>query len=137
MLRSFFLSMILFLNFCPLALLGQTAGTGAMDGTVTDASGAAIAGVVVTATNTETGQDRSTITDSGGGYNFALVTPGIYQVMFSASGFMTLKITSVIVNVADTRVVNGKLEPGPQTEEMIVPWENQAVQGGGTASGGL
>ena len=128
--RLFFLSAVLFWNFYPSPLVAQTTGTGAINGMVTDPSGIAVDGVIITATNSETGQVRTTATDSGGSYNFGLLAPGAYQVEFSKSGYKTLKITSVTVNVADTRIVNEKLEPGLQTEEVTVPWNAQSVQAG-------
>ncbi len=57
---------------CVLALLlcvsfawAQSAGTGALTGTVTDAQGGAVAGVTVTATNIGTNQARSATTGAG------------------------------------------------------------------------
>jgi hypothetical protein len=129
--------LFLFWQFCPSAVVAQTAGTGAMNGTVTDGSGTVIKGAIVIATNADTSQIRTTTTNSHGGYSFALLTPGAFQVTFSAIGFKTLRITSVIINVADTRILNGMLEPGPQTEEVIILWEAQGVRTSGSAGGGL
>ena len=67
-------------------LTAQTAGTGALTGTITDASGAVIANLTVTATNTETGQERVTTTGGDGSYKFTLLLPGAYQVKFAAAG---------------------------------------------------
>src|ERR1700693_4926698 len=44
----------------------QTAGTGALTGTVTDSSNSAIPGATVTATNTGNGQSRVTTTGESG-----------------------------------------------------------------------
>ena len=49
-------------------LMGQSAGTGALTGTVTDPSSATVPGVMVTITNTEIGQARTTATGSDGTY---------------------------------------------------------------------
>ena len=136
MAKLLFLFVVLFWNFCSSALVAQTSGTGALNGRVTGPSGTALGGVIVTATNIETSQVRTTPTDSNGGYSFALLTPGAYQLVFSANGFKTLRVKSVIVNVTDTRIYDGKMEPGLQTEEMTVQWEAQTAQTVSSAAGG-
>ena len=57
--------------FGPSIGFAQTAGTGALTGTVTDTSGSAIPNVVITATNAETGQVRAAHTDTSGAYSLS------------------------------------------------------------------
>src|SRR4051794_33931088 len=71
------------------SLFAQSAGTGALTGTVRDASGGVIPGVTVTLTSADTNQTRSTITGEEGSYRFALLPPGSYGVRFSLPGFKT------------------------------------------------
>ncbi len=59
------------------ALLGQTAATGALTGTVTDAQGTVIGGATVTATNNDTNQARRTTTSENGTYRFNLLPPAV------------------------------------------------------------
>ena len=99
-------------------LAGQTAGTGALTGTVTDASGAVIANVMVTATNTETGQERVTTTGGDGSYKFTLLPPGTYRVKFVAAGFRMTEVPSVRVDVTETPVLDRSLEVGAQAEQF-------------------
>src|ERR1700730_5986616 len=72
----------LLLIFAPsLSLLfGQSAGTGALTGTVTDPSGASAPNVTVTLTSLETNQVRTTTTGTDGSYRFSLLPPGTYRV---------------------------------------------------------
>ena len=60
-----FLRIALFLTLVP-SLMAQTAGTGALSGTVMDSSGAVLPGVMVTTTSVDTGQTRSVITGEDG-----------------------------------------------------------------------
>ncbi|HEY7387156.1 MAG TPA: carboxypeptidase-like regulatory domain-containing protein, partial [Bryobacteraceae bacterium] len=106
----------------------QTAGTGALTGTVTDTSGSAVPNVTITATNSETGQTRIAHTDTSGAYSLTLLPPGLYNVSFTATGFRTAEVTGVRVNVTETPVLDKTLEVGSQTEQILVEAEVGAVQ---------
>src|SRR5690349_20838991 len=88
------------------SLLAQSAGTGAVTGTVRDASGGVIPGVMVTLTSADTNQTRTTITAEEGGYRFALLPPGNCGVRFSLPEFKTSEVSSVTVRVTETVVVD-------------------------------
>ena len=107
-------------------LMGQSAGTGALTGTVTDPSNATVPGVMVTITNTETGQARAPGRD--GTYRFTLLPPGTYRVKFSAMGFRPEEVPSVIVNVTETPVLNRTLQVGTQSEAIEVQAEAAVLQ---------
>jgi Carboxypeptidase regulatory-like domain/TonB dependent receptor len=118
-------------------LMAQTPSTGAVAGTVTDPSGAVIAGATVTLTDTGTGQTRTTTTDASGAYKFALLAPGTYSLEFSQAGFKSSTAPSIAVNVTETAVVNQKLEVGTQTQTITVQSTQQAIQTTNAANGGL
>ena len=63
--RAALLLAVPLLVFSPV-LLGQSAGTAALTGTVTDVSGAVIPSVTVTAINTDTGLERTAVTGADG-----------------------------------------------------------------------
>ncbi|MBV8730887.1 MAG: carboxypeptidase regulatory-like domain-containing protein [Acidobacteriia bacterium] len=109
-------------------LPAQSAGTGALTGTVTDASGAVVPNVTVTVINKETNQTRSTITAPDGIYKFALLPPGTYQVRFNATGFRGAEVPSVTVNVTETPVLDRVLEVGTQSEQVLVEAEAAVLQ---------
>src|SRR5262245_59743477 len=96
------------------SLCAQSAGTGALTGTVRDTSGAVIPAVTVTLTSTDTNQTRSTDTSEDGGYRFSLLPPGTYGVKFALPGFKTSEVSSVIVRVTETLVLDRALEVGAQ-----------------------
>ena len=61
------------------SLSAQTIISGDITGTVTDPTGAAVAGAVVTLTSVESGAIQSVTTDSTGGFRFPLLRPGAYR----------------------------------------------------------
>jgi len=73
------------------------AGTGVIDGSVTDWSGALIPGVTVQATNTETGARIDVITNDRGAYAFPSLNAGTYQLSASLPGFQTQTVTGLRV----------------------------------------
>jgi hypothetical protein len=109
-------------------MIGQTAATGALRGTVTDSTGAVIPNVSVTATETETEQERTAITNADGTYNFALLPPGTYRVRFAATGFKVTEVPAVKVNVTETPVLDRALEVGAQAEAVTVEANATAIQ---------
>src|SRR5436190_10368163 len=62
-----------------------------LSGTITDPSGAAIAGAKVSVTNKATGVTRDVTTDTAGFYSAPNLLPGDYEVTVAASGFSTTK----------------------------------------------
>jgi hypothetical protein len=110
----------LFVTLAP-SLMAQTAGTGALTGRVTDASGGVVANATVTATSIDTGQARSATTGTDGTYKFDLLPPGNYRVKFEAAGFKTMEIPSATVNGTETAVLDGKLEVGEEINGKPTP----------------
>jgi len=106
----------------------QSAGTGALTGTVTDPTGAVVPNVAVTITNPQTGLARSANTGGDGSYRFSLLPPGTYRVKFSAPGFKVSEVPAVTVNVTETPVLDRALEVGQQAEAIEVQAEAAALQ---------
>ena len=79
--------------------LGQDASTGAIRGTVSDATGARIAGASVKATNIGTHIVHGTVSDSRGEFVLQFLTPGDYEVRAEASGMSPNAYTNVHVEV--------------------------------------
>src|SRR5437867_1790272 len=130
----FSLCFVLFIVSVP-SLMAQTAGTGALTGTVMDSSGAVLPGVMVTTTSVDTGQSRSVITAEDGTYRVTLLPPGNYSVKFELMGFNTLEVPSVKVNVTETAVLDRTLQVGAQTEAVKVEAEVETIQTTSSALG--
>ncbi|HYM78027.1 MAG TPA: carboxypeptidase regulatory-like domain-containing protein [Candidatus Dormibacteraeota bacterium] len=92
-------------------LLGQTF-RGAINGTVTDASGAVVNGASVKATNSATGVAVSTVTTSGGQFAFQDLPLGSYKVEVTASGFRPAAVDKIDVTAGGAYTLPVKLSPG-------------------------
>jgi len=108
--------------------MAQSAGTGALTGTLTDPAGGTVPNATVTLTHTETNQVRTATTGTDGSYRFTLIPPGTYRVRFSASGFKTAEVSSFNVSVTETPVLDGTLEIGAQTEQVTVEAVQETLQ---------
>jgi hypothetical protein len=110
------------------SLSGQTASTGALQGTVKDSSGAVVPNVMVTAKSTGTGQARSTTTDNEGTYKFGFLPLGAYSLRFEAAGFSAVEVPSITVVVTETTVLDQVLQVGGQAQQVEVKSEAETVQ---------
>ena len=108
--------------------MAQSAGTGALTGTITDPTGAVIPNVTVTLTSTDTNQARSATTGADGSYKFTLLPPGVYRVRFAATGFKTSEVGGVAINVTETPVLDRALEVGAQSEQVTVEANVETLQ---------
>ena len=122
------LAIIVLLAVGVLGLFAQSAGTGALTGTVTDPSGGTVPNATVTLTNTQTNQTRTATTGTDGSYRFPLIPPGTYRVRFAAPGFKTAEVSSFNVNVTETPVLDRALEIGAQTEQVTVAAVQETLQ---------
>jgi Ca-activated chloride channel family protein len=86
-------------------LFGTVQG-GTITGTVTDPSGALIPGVTVTATNTETGVARTTLSTDSGAYNFVGLAPGPYRLSAALTGFQTALLVNINLGAAESQRIN-------------------------------
>lgn len=100
------------------ALLAQN--TADIIGTVTDASGAAVANAKVTAKNTGTNASRSVQTSPSGDYSFTLLPVGTYSLTVEATGFKTYSAGGITIAVGDRARVDAKMEVGTVTQTVEV-----------------
>jgi hypothetical protein len=93
---------------------------GSVIGNVTDSSDAVIVGAAITLTNRDTGQSRQTLTTGVGGYNFATVPPGTYEIKVVKSGFATHVQSGITVNADNVSRVDVTLKVGAVAETIRV-----------------
>ena len=100
-------------------LFGQVAG-GAIQGIVSDPSGAALTGAQVTVTEIATGVSRTVSTNSAGLYAVANLQPSIYSATITARGFSRENAESLPLTVGTSLTVNFALKIGAPSEQVEV-----------------
>ncbi len=103
-----------------------TVSTGSIQGTVTDPSGAAVAGAKVTITGKATGSVATTTTSASGAYSSGGLIPGDYEVKVEQPGFSTAVLTAT-VQVGVTANGNIKLAIGQASQVVEVTTTAVAV----------
>jgi hypothetical protein len=91
-----------------------------ISGTVTDPSGAAVAGATVTVTNGGTNQSQTLTTDSSGLYTARLLHIGTYSVEATAKGFERSLHSGIELNVNQVAQVDLQLKVGSASETTQV-----------------
>ncbi len=132
----FALALLLLPVTVPLAFAqAVTAGTGAINGKVTDASDAVMPGVTVTITSPQQMGARTAVTDSDGTYRFTAVTPGDYVVVFELAGFSTVRNEGIRVSLGFTATVNAALKVASLQESVTVTGQSPVVDTSATQIG--
>ncbi len=111
----------------PVAMQGQQY-SGSITGTVTDASGAAVAGATVTAKNIGNNQSVDTTTSDQGVYTFGQLPVGTYEVTVKQGNFKAFVSQGVEVHTSTSTQVDAKLDVGAITESVVVQASDVQVQ---------
>jgi uncharacterized membrane protein YeaQ/YmgE (transglycosylase-associated protein family) len=101
-------------------LMAQTGGQGALEGSVLDPGGAAVAHATVTAINQASGVASTRSSSSAGVYEITPLIPGIYTITVTADGFETLKQENIEVNGMAITGYNATLKLGAANETVTV-----------------
>ena len=102
------------------ALMAQVGGTGSITGTVTDRTGALVAGASVTVTNAQTGVAVHLVSNADGRYVAPDLNVGVYDIEALAKGFKVEKHVGIQLFVGRQMVVDFSLAVGQQTETVEV-----------------
>ncbi|MEO8368177.1 MAG: carboxypeptidase regulatory-like domain-containing protein [Candidatus Solibacter sp.] len=102
--------------------------TATISGTVTDSSGASIAGAKVTATNTGTNLGHSANTATDGSYQLLFLPVGNYKVEVNATGFKKFDQSGIILEVNRNARVDAVLQVGAMTESVEVKADAATVE---------
>ncbi|HKB66887.1 MAG TPA: TonB-dependent receptor [Pyrinomonadaceae bacterium] len=118
-----------FLFACVISGLGQSqATTGNIEGRVLDPNGAALPGFTVTATNQQTGFEKTATSDSEGNYRVILLPPGPYTVRATGQGFTQTELRDITVTVGSRTPLDLSLSVGGTGGSVTVTSEPAVVE---------
>ncbi len=120
------LLVILPLNASP--AFGQATSSGTIVGTVTDPSGALIAGATITITDPATKNTRTTVSNKQGQYIVPDVPPGNYDIKTTKTGFSTDEISALAVGVGAQTTANFRMAVGAENTTVEVTASNADLQ---------
>src|SRR5918993_4142709 len=104
-------------------------------GTVSDPSGAAIPGAIVSAKHLATNASTETTTNDSGNYVLPFLNTGQYAVTVSASGFKASRQASLELRISERRELNFQLEVGAAAETITVSAEAPLLNTSNAISG--
>ena len=104
-------------------------------GTVSDSTGAVVAGATITIVNTASNETRAVETNEVGNYSVPFLKPGVYNISAELEGFKTSTTPGVLLELGDVSRVNFSLEIGVVTETVEVLAEAAMLQTESTALG--
>src|ERR1051325_2587149 len=99
---------------------GQAGSTAQISGSVKDPSGALLPGAQVTATQTETGVSRNTLSNETGFYVLPNLPVGPYRLEIAFAGFRTFVQTGIVLQVNSNPVIDAILQVGQVNEQVEV-----------------
>jgi len=113
---------VLLLSLGRTKAFAQATASATIQGTITDKSGAVVAGAEVVVKNKATDITRTTSSDETGSYRFELLPVGTYTVTVTKGGFGAFTQTIEIL-VGQTATANAELKPGAASEVIEVTSE--------------
>ncbi len=120
--KSRFIALTLCLLFSSLWAFAQV-GNGTITGSVTDATGAVVAGASVEAKNAETGVIYRGVSTNAGGYTIADLPIGSYSITVTVKGFKTYSHSNLALGAQQTLREDVSLQVGASTESVTVTAE--------------
>jgi hypothetical protein len=125
------LSLVLLLT--PSELWGQ--GTAQISGIVSDSSAAVLPGADVTATHTETGIVRATVTNEAGAYSLPGLPVGPYRLEVMLQGFRRYERTGIVLQTNTNPVIDVVMQLGEVAEAVTVTGATTLVETRSTGVG--
>ena len=100
---------------------------GSIFGTITDPSGAAVAGAKVVVTSASKGTTFETTTNTDGNYSVTHLVPDAYTLKASGAGFKSFETANIVVSADSAARVDAQFQVGGATETVRFltrkPWK--------------
>ena len=113
----------------------QAISTSQIRGTITDESGAAVAGAEVKLTQTATSAVRTVISGADGSYSLPALPVGSYQLEVTRQGFAKYIQTGIVLQVGVNPTIDVTLKVGAMTQEVVVEAQAAMVETQSTGVG--
>jgi Carboxypeptidase regulatory-like domain len=97
-------------------------------GTITDPSGAIVAGATIEVKNPQNGQVYSSVSTQTGNYTVAAVPVGTYEMSVSSSGFKTYNRTRLVFAAGQVARLDVTMEVGASTESITITAETPLLK---------
>ncbi len=110
---------LLLLGVLSLLLLSGQAPAG-LSGTITDQTGASVPSAKVIAKSADLGTERTTVTDSAGRYELALLEAGSYEIRVTKQGFREEVRSGIHLVVGQDATVDFRLQVGEASQQISV-----------------
>jgi hypothetical protein len=118
---------ILLVLVAPQASYGQGI-TGSITGTVTDPTGAVVAGATVTVRDVDTNAIRVENTSDGGTYTVTQLPPGHYTIKVDKAGFKTYDQSGITIAIDQLAQINAQLAVGSEDQNVEVTSAPPVIQ---------
>ena len=117
----------LVLGACIASPVSAQISQGRLAGIVTDAQGAVLPGVTVTATSPSLLGVQTTVTQADGRYMFPALPSGTYKLAFELTGFKKIERDNIAVVLGQTISFDAQMEVGGLTESITVTGDSPLV----------
>jgi hypothetical protein len=111
---------IILILLSPATMFAQAVANAQIHGVITDSTDAVVPGAQVKATQTATGQVRTTVTTSDGSYVLSNLAVGPYTLEVTSQSFRSHVQSGIVLQVGNNAQVNVALQVGAVTQEVQV-----------------
>ncbi len=108
---------------------------GTFSGVVTDALGAAVPGVKITAVEKENGNRNETVSAKTGEYSIPFLAPGVYEIIAEMKGFKTYRREGLTLSIGEHPVVDIRLEVGDASQSVMVTADTPMIESSNASVG--
>ena len=124
---------VLILTFSTLVAAQRSRVAGAVQGTVFDQTGSAVAGALVTLRNPATNRTRKTSTDLDGLFRIGELPVGLYEVHVQAPGFSLYTNSAIAITIERVAQLKVRLLPAVVQQQVTVSEQASSIDASQTA----